>query len=150
MKEQEPKRDILRAFKKVQEGMRHHFEAKFKDLGLTGPQAMLLGILAHKGPLKVSDISAQMHLSNSTVSSIIDRLELQGYIERLRNQEDKRVVQVDLTEDFRAQAKDRFCGVDAEISGLLAKATDEQKQKIYEGFTLLSDLIETNKRGGTH
>lgn len=143
--ENEPKYDIMSAFKRVQEGLRHHFVAKFKDFGFTGPQAILISIIAHSGAMKVSDISDKMHLSNSTVSSMIDRLEAQGFVSRVRSKEDKRVVTVDLTEDFRGQAKHRFCSIESEMSSLLAKATEEEKTKILEGLMLFADLINPPK-----
>lgn len=142
----EPNLEILRAFKRVQEGLRHHFESKFKDLGLTGPQAILIGILAHKGPLRIGDLSEQMHLTNSTVSSIVDRLEHQGYVSRIRSESDKRVVQVDLTKSFRDQAKHRFCGVEGEMATILSKASEAERQKIYDGLSLLADLIDAGQK----
>lgn len=142
MQDFEPKLDVLRAFKRVQESMRRQFEAKFKDLGLTGPQALLLSILGHRGKMRVSDISEKMHLSNSTVSSILDRLEAQGYVERVRSSEDKRAVYIDLTPSFKDKAKDRFCSADSELSQLLGQVTEAQRRQILESLNLLADLID--------
>ena len=145
MGDYEPRLEILRAFKKVQDVMRRHFEAKFKDFGMTGPQAFLVSVLSHQGPMKVSDISERMHLSNSTVSSIIDRLEAQGHVVRVRSNEDKRVVVVALTEAFKSQAKHKFCNIDEEMGSILSQASAEQQAKILEGLTLLASLMDEQR-----
>ena len=93
--------EIIKNLKLIKETLKKTMEKPFKNLDLTGPQSMLIGILGHHGKLKISDLSKKMGLSNSTVSGIIDRLEAHGLIERIRDSDDRRVVMVDLKDDFR-------------------------------------------------
>lgn len=146
MNEMDRSYEILRVFKSVKETMRHKFETQFKDLKLTGPQGMLVGILAHHGPLKISDISDKMHLSNSTVSSILDRLENQGHVHRIKSEEDKRVVMVDLSPEFREIAKEKFCGVENQIITIMKLATPDETAKILEGMQLLDQVLQRAKK----
>jgi len=145
IKEIDKSYEILRSIKSVKESLKHNFHKKFKDLNLTAPQGMLIGILVRKGQMKVSDLSEQMALSNSTVSGIIDRLEKNKFVERKRSEEDRRVVMVDVTEDFRKEAKERFKTVEDSLAGVLKLATSEEAEEVIKGLETLDRLLNKAK-----
>lgn len=66
--------------------------------GLTMPQITAIRLVAHAGSLTMSQICAEMNASPSTVAGIIDRLEAAGIVERVRSEEDRRVIHVHLAE----------------------------------------------------
>jgi len=137
--------EIIRTIKSVKESLKHNFEKRFKDLNLTAPQGMLIGILVRNGQMKISDLSEKMALSNSTVSGIIDRLEKNEFVERRRSEEDRRVVMVDLTEDFRKEAKERFKTVEDSLSSVLKLATQEEAEEVIKGLETLDKLLNRAK-----
>lgn len=69
-----------------------------KTVGLTAPQLMLLQTIHGLGAVSISRLSADMSLSQATVTTILDRLEARGLVCRRRSEEDKRVVNALLTE----------------------------------------------------
>ena len=73
---------MAKVLKQIMDSIRQSVVKEFKEMNLTGPQGMLVGILSHHGAMKVSELSERLGLSNSTVSGIVDRLEKQGYVER--------------------------------------------------------------------
>jgi len=137
--------EIIRSIKNVKESLKHNFHKRFKDLNLTAPQGMLIGVLVHNGQMKISDLSEKMALSNSTVSGIIDRLEKNKFVERKRSEEDRRVVMVDLTEDFRKEAKERFKTVEDSLSSVLNLATPEETEQVLIGMDILDKLLKRVK-----
>jgi DNA-binding MarR family transcriptional regulator len=72
-----------------------------KETGLTGPQLWAIKIVAGSAPIKVSDLARRMYLHPATVVGILDRLESKGLVQRTRSTEDRRVVEIDLTEQGR-------------------------------------------------
>lgn len=72
-----------------------------KETGLTGPQLWAIKIVAKSAPIKVSEVARQMYLHPATVVGILDRLESKGLVQRTRSTEDRRVVEIDLTEQGR-------------------------------------------------
>lgn len=136
--------ELLRIIKKVKGTIKQNIENQFGELKLTGPQGMLVGILAHTGEMRVSDVSEKMGLSNSTVSGIIDRLEIQGYVERTRSNEDRRVVWVNLTSDFRKKAEGSFKSFDTHFANIINNSTPEELDKILIGFRMLDELMTRN------
>ncbi|WP_250860562.1 MarR family winged helix-turn-helix transcriptional regulator [Oceanirhabdus seepicola] len=137
--------EIIRSIKSVKESLKHNFHKRFKDLNLTAPQGMLIGILVRKGQMKISDLSEEMALSNSTVSGIIDRLEKNKFVERKRSEEDRRVVMVDVTESFRKEAEKRFKTVEDSLSTVLKLATPEEEEKVLIGLDILDKLLNRVK-----
>jgi DNA-binding MarR family transcriptional regulator len=66
--------------------------------GLTGPQVTALKLLESTGQLSLSDLSARMSAKNSTVTGLVDRMVRDGLVERVRSQDDRRVILIGLTE----------------------------------------------------
>ena len=69
-----------------------------KRYGLTGPQLIVLKEIRKSADRPISEISRQVSLSQATVTSILDRLEQQGFARRHRCDKDKRKVNIYLTE----------------------------------------------------
>ncbi len=137
--------EIIRSIKSVKEALKHNFHKRFKDLNLTAPQGMLIGILVRKGQMKISDLSEEMALSNSTVSGILDRLEKNKFVERKRSEEDRRVVMVDLTDEFRKEAKERFKTAEDSLSNVIKLATPEESEEVLKGLATLDKLLNRAK-----
>jgi MarR family transcriptional regulator, organic hydroperoxide resistance regulator len=136
---------VVKVLKKVMGIVKHNMGNHFKEMNLTAPQGMLMGTLAHGGQMKVSELSEKLGLSNSTVSGIIDRLENQGFVERTRSKEDRRVVYVDITDKFRKIHQGHFCEINKMFEEMMNKATPEELEKILEGLNTLEKVIERNK-----
>jgi len=66
---------------------------------ITSPQLICLLTLRADGPLTTSALAKLIHLSNSTVVGILDRLEKRGLIARERGREDRRLVLVTITQE---------------------------------------------------
>ncbi|HEY5146725.1 MAG TPA: MarR family transcriptional regulator [Polyangiaceae bacterium] len=65
---------------------------------LTGPQLTVLKVLEGVGDLSLSELSERIRAQNSTVTGIIDRMEREGLVVRARSTEDRRVVNIRLTD----------------------------------------------------
>jgi DNA-binding MarR family transcriptional regulator len=86
--------DIRRVFQVVNEQSK---KAK-RETGLTGPQLWAIKMIGDLSPVRVSDLAARMYLHPATVVGILNRLESQGLLKRIRTNEDRRVVKIELTD----------------------------------------------------
>jgi DNA-binding MarR family transcriptional regulator len=75
------------------------------ETGLTGPQLWAIKTIAQEAPIMVSEIARRMYLHPATVVGILNRLEKQGLVIRIRSTRDRRVVRVELTGQGRALVK---------------------------------------------
>lgn len=133
---------IFKSLKRVGLMIKQSMGQHFNDMNLTGPQGMLMGILSHDGEMKISELSEKLGLSNSTVSGIIDRLEKQGLVERTRSLDDRRVVNVNVSSEFRKNSKENFCKVEKTFEDIMSKATTEEVEIILKGLTTLEQILD--------
>jgi DNA-binding MarR family transcriptional regulator len=133
---------IIRLFKQIMQSVKRNLGDSFRPLNLTGPQGMILGTLCRNGEMKISDLSTEVGLSNSTVSGIIDRLEKQGLAERKRSEEDRRVVYVDATDKFKKCSQEHFKEIEERVAVIMNEATTEELDKVLEGMEILKKIIE--------
>lgn len=72
------------------------------EIGLTYPQYLLMLVLWQDGDRTVRELADRLKLSPSAVTPLVDRLEIAGLVRRQRDQQDRRVVHVSLTEQGAA------------------------------------------------
>ncbi len=71
--------------------------------GLSHAALNALAVIEGNGsPMAAGEISAHMHITSGTMTSVLDTLERNGYIERLTDSDDRRRVLVDVTPDAQA------------------------------------------------
>jgi DNA-binding MarR family transcriptional regulator len=136
-----PSRQIRFLIRQINQGFFGLVACELSAYGITVPQILVLRSLKNRR-LKISEISREVGLSNSTVSGIIDRLEEGGYVERVRDKEDRRVVWVARTDKFKRITNEVPVLQDQYFDSLLAGITEEERQSILKSLTLLSNHIQ--------
>ncbi len=74
----------------------------FEPLGITYPQYLVLLVLWERDNQPVNDIAHSLHLETNTVTPLLQRMEKQGLLTRVRGKEDTRQRIVSLTEQGKA------------------------------------------------
>lgn len=67
-----------------------------------GSQSVIMYYLEQRGPLKMSVLADTLHLTAGAVTTASNKLIEQGYISRIRDQQDRRVVRLHITEEGQA------------------------------------------------
>ncbi len=121
--------DILRSLRRISRAIDLHSRKLVNDLGLTGPQLVVLRTIARVGPVTPSVVAREVSLSQATVTGIIDRLSGRQLATRERSDRDRRLVAVRVTEAGQALVdsapsplQDRF------VERLAALPSAEQEQ----------------------
>jgi DNA-binding MarR family transcriptional regulator len=89
---------IVDNLRRVFQVVHGHSKKAERETGLTGPQLWAIKVIAASAPIRVSDLAARMYLHPATTVGILDRLEKKGLIVRVRSQQDRRSVEISLTE----------------------------------------------------
>jgi DNA-binding MarR family transcriptional regulator len=113
---------------------------------MSAPQGMVLGVLSKKKKMKITELSNKLCLSNSTVSGIIDRLEKQGMVYRERSEEDKRVVYVSISPDFKDMHEIFRKQFEKNIQDMMSQGSIEELHKIFEGLNALKKLLSDGQK----
>jgi MarR family transcriptional regulator, organic hydroperoxide resistance regulator len=93
--------EVLKKFRIIFKSSNRHFHAIEKVAGIGGASVWALAEIAELEGLTVSKLAHAMSIHQSTASNLIEKLETQGYVIRIRGTEDRRVVYLKLTDPGR-------------------------------------------------
>lgn len=133
--------EVARLFQEVMQLFKHNMSKVLCDTGISAPQGMVLGLLSKRKKLKITELSNELCLSNSTVSGIIDRLEKQEMVIRERSIDDKRVVYVSISPNFKDMHKNFHRQFEKNLADIMTKGNAEEIHKIFEGLDTLKKLL---------
>jgi DNA-binding MarR family transcriptional regulator len=94
--------ELFRLIVQVSRKVTSEFEEQLAALDLTVPQAQLLRQLDE--PLPMVGAAERMHCDPSNVTGIVDRLERRGLVARKTSAADRRVKELELTDEGRRLA----------------------------------------------
>ncbi len=152
--------ELAAAIFRVAKGTKRSIRADLEALGLTVPQGMVLHTLAAAGGrLSARELGRECDMLASTATGVVDRLELHGLVERERDNDDRRVVWIKLTEQgaelqtrlpaFQHRVGQAFTVLSArELEQLLA-AVQRVEAATRGGEPLMPAITEENRKWWT-
>ena len=111
-----------------------------------GAQGRILYILWQKDGLTISQISAQTSLANTTLTSMLDRMEQSGLIVRSPSPSDRRALLIHLTDKAKSLQQD-YDRISQQMNELYYLGFTEAEILQFEGY--LSRVLN-NLQGGFH
>lgn len=135
---------IISTFRSIQKGMRDYMEECIKDCGFTIPQLLLINVLNDNPKMKLSELSEKLGLSKSTVSGIVDRLHSQGVVIRNIPENNRRIVEISLTEDFKIN-NDLLKLKEKYFYDILKDIQEDDIKKIVYALEKLNGAIQAHK-----
>lgn len=109
--------------------------------GLTVPQVVVLQSIEELGEVTTGRISARVSLSQGTVTSIMDRLESRGLIERYRSVADRRVVHARLTGQGRAVIRNAPPLLHERFIDAFASLDEPRQERIIETLEAVAGMM---------
>src|SRR5918998_4998879 len=91
---------LTRAADRLSVQTRAEWAEDWPEIELTMPQLRALGLLG-RAPQRMGDLAAYLGISLSSATSLVERLEGKGLVERTHDPVDRRVVHCHLTADGR-------------------------------------------------
>jgi MarR family transcriptional regulator, organic hydroperoxide resistance regulator len=111
---------FMRLLWAVDHGLRSLSKHMQADIGLSGPQRLVLRMLGRLPPAMPSTLAELLHLDRSTVSGVLERLQQQRLLVRLSHPDDGRSVLVALSARGKLLDRDTPGTVEACIRRALA------------------------------
>lgn len=90
---------VMIAIRKIIQAIDLNSKKLVKQVGLTGPQLVILHTISSCGEMTAGEIAGAVSLSQSTVTGILDRLQKRELISRRRSDGDKRRIMVRITDN---------------------------------------------------
>ena len=98
------------------------------------------------GPLPAGEITAQMHISTATTTSVLDTLERRGYVRRRPDPADRRRVLVDITPDAQALLEQVLPAVQQLVTATMSSLDDRALQALLDALAVANDALDAAPR----
>lgn len=110
--------------------------------GFTGPQLLVLQALGQHEEMSAGELAREVNLSQGTVTSILDRLEKRGSIQRIRSNTDRRKVYVTLTEEGKAQLSSAPTLLQERFIQRFEELKDWEQHQILSSLQRLAEMMD--------
>ena len=101
-----------------------------KEFGITESQFGVLEALLHLGPMSLGQLCHKILRSGSNLTTIVDNLERDGLVTRVRDGADRRVQIAELTEKGRGLIALAFPAHVSRVTSLMNHLTDEEQREL--------------------
>lgn len=91
---------------RVSKKMADMFNERLATFGVTRVQWIAMYYLLKYGVMSQKDLADRMDLKESTVARLVDRMESENLIERIKDASDRRVTNIELTESGRKRMEE--------------------------------------------
>lgn len=115
------------------------------DLEITMPQFVCLKMLEAKNNCMMKELAEKMQLCLGTVTGIIDRLIRAGFVERYRDEKDRRVVRVKLAKAGKEIIRKAMKKRREHLANILGKVDEADFKMFVDSFKKLVVTISTEK-----
>ena len=120
----------------------------FMDVELTMPQFRALVMLRRWGPQNGRELARRLHVTPGTLVPLVDRLEEQGYVRRVPDQEDRRLTWLELTPKADRLFR-RLWGMGAaRIAAAIGLLVPKDRAELRRILTQVAEHLEASTREG--
>ena len=113
---------------------------KLSVFDLTPVQYAVLYCLWENNKKSPKEIAERLKLENSTISGILERMEKKGLIKRMISKEDRRFIQIMLTEKGAVLEKDVLAAVDKVNEEVMSVFSKEECENLKTQLRVLAGL----------
>ncbi|OGO65438.1 MAG: hypothetical protein A2030_09625 [Chloroflexi bacterium RBG_19FT_COMBO_50_10] len=119
--------------------MMSNFFTYARDKGLTMAQFGAMLHIFHKGACGVSDIGSDLGVTNSAASQMLDRLFQLNLVSRSEDPIDRRVKNIDLTDNGRQILQESGLAFQSWLEDLARSMTAEEQEQVRNALSTLID-----------
>ncbi|WP_174704625.1 MarR family winged helix-turn-helix transcriptional regulator [Paenibacillus physcomitrellae] len=138
--------ELVQGFRELKRTFHQVVSKQAEKMGITGIQFYVLAALREQPEMSMSDLAERVHLGNSTLSGVIDRMEKAGYVERKRSELDRRTVTLHLTDKGREIERQTNL-LYQKAMGRISEIPQEEITQLIRTFRSIINLFETEKEG---
>lgn len=116
------------------------------ELELNPAQGRIMFVLWQKDGIPIQELAKETSLGKSTLTSMLDRLEKQGYIKRISSPADRRTILIKRTKKDEAYQED-YIKVSADIGKVFYKGFADNEIREFDNYLdrIYKNLEEYNK-----
>lgn len=138
--------EIENLLRKIVSMMGKKLRDSLNKYDLTPPQFHALIHTRNNRGVTIGELCDHMFLACSTVSGLVDRIEEKGWIRRIRDQKDRRIVRLELTRAGEQLLEEILESRRATLVESLKTISDFEQQELARYLNLLSMILEPAKK----
>jgi len=118
------------------------------DFSITPPQFEALQYLINNEPITIGELSNKMFLACSTITDLVDRMEKNQLVKRVRDDKDRRVVRLQVLEKGHELINEVLHARRNYLADVLSDVGEKQRGFILDGITTVYEktVEEVNRR----
>lgn len=123
-----------------------------EDMGLSVTDAECIDFLQEMGPSTAGDLARATRLTTGAITSVIDRLEKAGYVQRSPDPKDRRKVIVSFLPQKHtdSKAKARYGALAGAVQQLFMNYTDQQLKFLIDHSHALTEIYKSQTQTILH
>lgn len=134
--------DILISLRRIMQAADLYSQKLMKDTGLSAPQLLVMQAIEKEGKPPTSTLARRIAVSQATMTRIIDRLEKAGLVTREKCSDDKRIINVGLTEAGRAKLEKAPEPLQAEFLRRFRSLEDWEQQMLKSSLLRIAKMMD--------
>lgn len=134
--------DIEKKLRKTDYIIRKKGREILKDFSITAPQFVALQLLVSSEGLTIGELSNKMALACSTITDLVDRMEKNELVSRLKDDKDRRIVRIKVKEKGHVLVKDVLVRRQAYLAEQLIDFNEEEKKSLSKNLTKLYEVMK--------
>lgn len=132
---------ILEYTRKISENTHNVFSPICEQYGLTMLQVRILAELYQNESHTIGSLADRINIAGANISAMCKKLGNKGFLERVRDPNDERVVKVALTEKGNRIMVEIDKALDEKIAQYISNEPKETLEDIFVGLRKLNDLL---------
>lgn len=112
------------------------------DVDITPPQFEALQYLIYEQNLTIGELSSRMYLACSTVTDLLDRMERNELVKRVKDENDRRIVRITVLEKGHELLESVMETRRNYVSEIMSELSEETINGIDESFRIFNEKVE--------
>jgi len=134
---------VLSAFRKASHLNRQLFMKMAADTGGHSGSTIVLNVLAKNEGITQRDLAEKLHLARPTVTTMLQKLEQHGLVERWDDPDDQRLTRIRLTDAGRDRSKAMGDTYARYVNLTIGALSEAERTELVRLFELLNDKTTT-------
>ncbi len=134
--------DVERLLREISVIVKRKGREILEEFPITPPQFTALLWLNDAGSLTVGELSQKMYLACSTITDLVDRMEKNHLVKRVRDVNDRRVVHVQLLPQGSSLIEEVMAARRAYLAKILSRFSQEETLAIQKHLALLYEEMK--------
>lgn len=116
-----------------------------QEFDITPPQFDALLVLRYGGNLTIGELGERMYLACSTATDLIDRMERNELVERVRDVNDRRAIRLHMTEKGHQMVQEVLAARHRYLANVLQDVSQENIEVMIKSMNQLEQLMKAER-----